>query len=241
MNFLLRLILVSFVFATSISIIELSKPAIVQAQSLNDLKTKTSQILVPYEHLVEIKLLSPQARLAAQNVKQWSNSTNLVWIAVYREGKENYIFYTRGKDQFFVFRTNPEKGGDYTIPKGKIFAVNDTMLDKIISKQTPKGTYRFKGTTNGSYNEKYVTPLVQVDKDGYELPNQNAEPYWAMHSPPYKGNIPDEELNTPGNSCIRLKINVARFIQKTVSQELLANRNYDFNVYLMRYDPKEFE
>jgi hypothetical protein len=212
-----------------------------QAQSSNSIKRKVTIPILPIEHLVDINNISIAARKAAQNVQQWSNSYDQVWIAIYREGKENYVFYTRGQDQFLIFKTNPEKGGDYTIPKGKFFAINDTMLEKIITKQTLNGTYRFTGTGNGSYKENYITPLVEVDGNGYELPNQDKDPYWALHSPPYQGRIPSEELSTPGNSCIRLKIAVAKFIQNTIAKELLVNHNTDFNVYLTRYDPKEYD
>ncbi len=203
-------------------------------------KRKINYPVLPTDHLINLSQLSAKARKAALQVQQWSNSDDLVWIAIYREGKENYVFYTRGQNQFLIFRTNPEKGGDHTIPKGKFFAVNDTMLEKIITKQTYKGTYRFNSTENGSYSEKYVTPLIEVDQKGYELPNQSNQLYWALHSPPYTGNVPSEELSTPGNSCIRLKIDVAKFIQHSVALELLVNQNTDFNIYLTRYDPKEY-
>ena len=115
------------------------------------------------------------------------------------------------------------------------------MLEKIITKQTFNGRYRFQGTTNGSYNENYITPLVEVNADGNELPNQAKEPYWALHSPPYTTRIPSEDLSTAGNSCIRLKLNVAKFIQNTIAKEVLIYENTDFNAYLVRYDPLEFQ
>jgi hypothetical protein len=241
MKSILKIALIATLMLSASPTIILFTPINVNARSNNTLRRKVTNPRLPVEHLVVINKLSSAAQKAAKNVQQWSNSNDLVWIAIYREGKENYVFYTRGQDQFLIFRTNPEKGGDFTIPKGKLFAINDTMLEKIINKQTVNGTYRFEGTTNGSYKENYITPLVEVDKDGYELPNQAKDPYWALHSPPYQGRIPSEELLTPGNSCIRLKIAVAKFIQHTIAKEILINDNTEFNAYLTRYDPLEFK
>jgi hypothetical protein len=238
-----RIIKVSIIFGLTFGIIPtvyLNQPLVVNAESSNLMRRKINNPIIPIEHLVDISQLSTKAQKAANNVKTWSDSKDMVWIAIYREGKENYVFFNR-QDQFLIFKTNPEKGGEYTIPKGKFFAVSDTMLDKIITKQDFNGRYRFKGTTNGSYSENYITPLVEVDDQGYEKPNQDKEPYWALHSPPYEGKTPSENLNTAGNSCIRLKIKVAKFIQSTVAKEIIIEGNTDFNVYLTRYDPSEYQ
>jgi hypothetical protein len=238
-----RLISSAIVFGLTVGmipIIDFNSTSIVRAESSNIIRRKVNNPILPVEYLVDISKLSVNAQKAANNVRTWSNSRDMLWIAIYREADENYVFFNR-KDQFLIFRTNPEKGGDYTIPKGKFFAVNDTMLDKIITKQDFNGRYRFKGTTNGSYSENYISPLVEVDDQGYEKPNQAQEPYWALHSPPYTGRIPSENLITAGNSCIRLKIKVARFIQNTIAKELLIEGNTDFNVYLTRYDPLEYK
>jgi hypothetical protein len=238
-----RIIKASIIFGLNFGIIPLlylNQPLVVNAESSNMMRRKINKPVIPIEHLVDISQLSTKAQKAANIVKTWSDSKDMVWIAIYREDKENYVFFNR-QDQFLIFKTNPEKGGEYTIPKGKFFAVSDTMLEKIITKQTFTGRYQFNSVNKTSYNENYITPLIEVDLEGYEKPKQDKEPYWALHSPPYEGKIPSENLNTAGNSCIRLKIKVAKFIQSTIAKEIIIEGNTDFNVYLTRYDPNEYQ
>ncbi len=194
-------------------------------------KNLTSAFAPTQSMLVNPNLLSKDAYRALETVKGWTLRNAKVWLVVYREGNESYMFASFG-GKAYVFDTNPEKGGEqYSIPYRRLFTINNTMLRSIISKQGKDGSFRLPG---GAY-ENYITPLVQIDLNGKPLPGQINSPYWAIHSPPYyTPGQPSEELDAAGNSCLRAKIGVARFIQNFAVREM--NNPSGVSFYLRRWD-----
>jgi hypothetical protein len=212
-----------------------------QLDSTHQVKaSKNTTIPIPLEKTIPLSKLSTNAKAALEKVKTWnSNSPDIITMVIYREGSENYMFYTRGT-QAVVFQTNPEIGGTESMPKGKIFTVNKSTLLGVLSKQDKvSGEFFF---TDGEYYERWVTPLIAIDRNGKPLPGQDIHMNYMIHSVPYNTSFlitkkDSNDLSKKGHGCGRTDIAVAKFLQQTMVQEFLPFAS-KVKVFVLRWDAK---
>jgi hypothetical protein len=233
---------VSFVFSLMTSL-TLLVPQQSQAQG-----APTAQIQKPKEVLTTVKpqlannfnppvavqvdkaKLSVDATKAISVVAKWSANNKQLWLIVYRETNESYIFSSYN-GVVSVFSTNPEKGGEYSIPYKTLFTINPVLLSMYARKQDSTGAYKFPG----GYYENYVTPLMKIYPNGKLVPGQDNTLPWAIHTPPYnvKGQ-PSTDLTRAGNSCLRVNFGFAKYMQDFAVSE--TQKTSGIKIYLRRWD-----
>jgi hypothetical protein len=174
--------------------------------------------------------LSQEALQSLDIIQKWSVNNKQLWLVVYREKKESYIFASFN-GQVSVFATNPEKGGEYTIPYRTLFTVNPALLQFYVSSQDSTGAYQFKA----GFYENYITPLMKIYPNGKLVPGQDNTPPWAIHTPPYdvKGQ-PSTDLTKAGNSCLRASFAFAKYMQTFALNEI--KNPAGVKIYLRRWD-----
>jgi hypothetical protein len=228
-------ILSLIIFTSNHSLLSAQTPTQIPNNIKSELEFTNNEPDIPYQFLIKKENLSPKALIAYNYILNSIDRNPRTWIFVYRENDENYIFLSRNK-KVLIFETNPEKGGDrFSIPSRKIFLVNPAHLKFMLKNQDPKtGAYKL---AQGSY-ERWITPLMYINKDGIVDSQQFKEEWWALHSPPYKNkNYPSDQLNEKGSSCLRLKISVAKYIQQIATIEVLENKK---TVFLTRWKEEVF-
>jgi hypothetical protein len=204
-------------------------------------KATTVSFPFPTEKTIPLSKLSSKAKAAFEKIKTWnpSGSPDIITIVIYREESENYMFYIRGT-QGYVFQTNPEIGGTESMPRGKIFTVNKSTLLGVLSKQDKaSGEFFF---TDGEYFERWVTPLIAIDRNGKPLPGQDIHMNYMIHSVPYSTSFlitkkDSNDLSKKGHGCGRTDIAVAKFLQQTMVQEFLPFKS-KIKVFVLRWDAK---
>jgi hypothetical protein len=233
---------VSFVFSL-ITSLTLFVPQHSQAQSVSNgpiqkpkevLSTAKPQLTNNFNPPLGIQVdkskLSVEATKALAVVAKWSTSSKQLWLVVYRETKESYIFSSYN-GIVSVFSTNPEKGGEFSIPYKTLFTINPVLLSMYVRKQDSTGAYKFPS----GYYENYVTPLMKIYPNGKLVPGQDNTLPWAIHTPPYdiKGQ-PSTDLTRAGNSCLRVNFGFAKYVQDFAVTE--TRKPTGIKIYLRRWD-----